>query len=64
MMYTNLYVYKAPPRYMTGKLYWRLKKNDKWTWVPVNLKSFEFWDFLDSLGLSLWDIETKIVEEE
>lgn len=49
---------------MTGKLYWRIKKNGKWTWAPVNLKSAEFWEFLDSHGLSLWDIETKMVEEE
>ena len=31
-MYTNLYVYTALPIDMTGKLYWRIKKNGKWTW--------------------------------
>jgi hypothetical protein len=31
-MYTNLYVYTPLPIDMTGKLYWRLKKNGKWTW--------------------------------
>jgi hypothetical protein len=50
---------------MAGKLYWRVKKNERWTWKPVNLEGSEFWDYLDSLGLDLWDIETKrILEEE
>lgn len=31
-MYTNLYVYIALPSNMAGKLYWRIKKNGKWTW--------------------------------
>ena len=34
-MYTNLYVYTAYRQYMSGKLYWRYKKNGKWTWKPV-----------------------------
>lgn len=34
-MYTNLYVYKAPRLFMSGKLYWRIKKDGKWTWKPV-----------------------------
>ena len=34
-MYTNLYVYKAPRLFMSGKLYWRYKKDGKWTWKPV-----------------------------
>lgn len=38
-MYTNLYVYKAPRRFMSGKLYWRIKKDGKWTWRPA--KSME-----------------------
>jgi len=44
---------------MTGKLYWRIKKNDKWTWRPVVIEGSAFWDYLDSHGLALWDIETK-----
>ncbi len=35
MMYTNLYVYTAPRLFMSGKLYWRIKKNGKWTWTPA-----------------------------
>jgi len=34
-MYTNLYVYTAYRQYMSGKLYWRYKKDGKWTWKPV-----------------------------
>jgi len=34
-MYTNLYVYTAYRQYMSGKLYWRIKKDGKWTWAPV-----------------------------
>jgi len=34
-MYTNLYVYKAPRLFMSGKLYWRYKKDGNWTWRPV-----------------------------
>ena len=51
---------------MSGKLYWRIKKNDKWTWRPVVVDG-EFKEFnkiLDSLGLTLWDIETMRKEEE
>ena len=35
-MYTNLYVYIALPIDMTGKLYWRIKKNGKWTWTAAS----------------------------
>jgi len=34
-MYTNLYVYTASRLFMSGKLYWRIKKDGKWTWKPV-----------------------------
>lgn len=34
-MYTNLYVYKPPRLFMAGKLYWRIKKDGKWTWKAV-----------------------------
>ncbi|AXH77303.1 MAG: hypothetical protein [Circoviridae sp.] len=30
----NLYVYTALRRFM-AKLYWRIKKNGKWTWVAA-----------------------------
>jgi len=40
-MYTNLYVYTAYRQYMSGKLYWRIKINGKWTWRPV-VPSTEF----------------------
>jgi len=40
-MYPNLYVYKSPRQFMSGKLYWRYKKNGKWTWKPV-VASTEF----------------------
>ena len=36
-MYTNLYVYTAYRQYMSGKLYWRIKKDRKWTWKPAEL---------------------------
>jgi len=41
MMYTSLYVYMAPRQFMSGKLYWRYKKNGKWTWKPL-VPSTEF----------------------
>jgi len=31
----NLYVYTALRRFM-AKLYWRIKKNGKWTWKAAN----------------------------
>ena len=34
-MYTNFYVYKTLRLFMSGKLYWRIKKNGKWTWTPA-----------------------------
>jgi hypothetical protein len=34
-MYTNIYVYTAYRQYMSGKLYWRIKKDGKWTWTPA-----------------------------
>lgn len=40
-MYTNFYVYKALRLFMSGKLYWRIKINGKWTWRPV-VPSTEF----------------------
>ena len=53
-MYTNLYVYMAPRLYMSGKLYWRIKKDGNWTWKPVvidgEFKEFlELWTHLDLL---------------
>ncbi len=36
-MYTNLYVYMTPRLFMSGKLYWRLKVNGKWTWRPAKI---------------------------
>lgn len=33
-MYTLIYgMYTR--QYMAGKLYWRVKKNGKWTWTPA-----------------------------
>ncbi|MBA7544653.1 hypothetical protein ES705_37014 [subsurface metagenome] len=36
-MYTNLYVYMAYRQYMSGKLYWRIKKDGKWTWTSAEV---------------------------
>jgi len=38
-MYTNLYVYKSPRLFMSGKLYWRIKKNGKWTFRAAKMGS-------------------------
>jgi hypothetical protein len=56
-----------------AKLYWRIKRpickdgsGGYWTWRPVVVDG-EFKEFnriLDSLGLTLWDIETMRQEEE
>ena len=43
-------------RVYMAKLYWRVKKNDKWTWRPVSPKLMQI---LNNLGLSLWDIEVE-----
>jgi len=40
-MYTNFYVYMAYRQYMSGKLYWRIKKDGKWTWRPVIVHSID-----------------------
>lgn len=40
-MYTNLYVYKPLRLFMAGKLYWRIKKDGKWTWKPARYGFFE-----------------------
>jgi len=65
-LYTYLYILVYIGQYMSGKLYWRYKKNDKWTWRPVTVDGDhkEFWKIMDSLGLTLWDVETMWREEE
>jgi len=40
-LYTSLYVYKAPRLFMSGKLYWRIKKDGKWTWTPATVSVAE-----------------------
>jgi len=40
-MYTNFYVYMAYRQYMSGKLYWRLKKGGKWTWKPARVNMMQ-----------------------
>lgn len=37
-LYTNLYVYKSLSSDM-ARLYWRVKKNGKWTWTPATLEN-------------------------
>ena len=41
-MYAKPYVYMSLPVSMTGKLYWRLKKNGKWTWKRAELGIYSF----------------------
>lgn len=36
-MYTKVYVYNSPPLFMSGKLYWRIKKHGKWTWTSAEV---------------------------
>jgi len=54
-MYTNLYVYKALPLYMSGKLYWRYKKDGKWTWKPAKVVSTS--DALNAIVVRKWEEE-------
>lgn len=54
-MYTNLYVYKAPSSDM-ARLYWRVKKNGKWTWTPATLQNTK--------GIEGYDPEYAYYEEE
>ena len=35
-MYTNFYVYTVYRQFMSGRLYWRIKKDGKWTWEPAH----------------------------
>ncbi len=56
-MYTNLYVYMGYRRYMSGKLYWRYKKEGKWTWKPLVTES----SFEEQLIQRMY---TRIAEEE
>ncbi len=57
----TLYTYPYIPVYtgkdMSGKLYWRYKKNDKWTWRVVTP------DVLDMIMCGA-DIETAWKQEE
>jgi hypothetical protein len=64
-LYTYPYILVYIGQYMSGKLYWRYKKDGNWTWRPVvvNGEFKEFHKILDSLGLTLWDIETMREEE-
>ena len=48
-MYTNLYVYMAPRLYMSGKLYWRMKKDGKWTWTPAHVELTDGWLVVEPL---------------
>lgn len=56
-LYTSLYVYIAYRINMSGRLYWRYKKEGNWTWRPVTPK------VLDMLMCGA-DIETAWKEEE
>jgi len=45
-----------------AKLYWRIKKNSKWTWKPVRGLDQGYTEFLKELelhNLSLWEIVTE-----
>ena len=33
----RLYVYMAFRLFMSGKLYWRIKKNGRWTWTAAHV---------------------------
>lgn len=48
-MYTNLYVYKALRLFMSGKLYWRIKKDGKWTWTPAHVEITDGWLIVEPL---------------
>lgn len=41
MMYTNSYKLCIHGLNMAGKLYWRVKKDGKWTWKPAEV--YELW---------------------
>ncbi len=55
-MYTNVYVYKPPRLFMAGKLYWRIKKDGKWTWKPAQV--------CDEYGIDQPDLVVVWKEEE
>ena len=42
MFCIQMYKYNCiQPRYMSNKLYWRIKKNGKWTWKPAKVTEVE-----------------------
>lgn len=60
-MYTNRFGV-----YMAGKLYWRLKKDGKWTWQKAQLV-FADRDYLNNQVhalIELGDVQTDLGEEE
>ena len=60
-MYTNRFGV-----YMAGKLYWRIKKDGKWTWKKCDLV-FADRDYLNHQVhalINLGDVETDLGEEE
>jgi hypothetical protein len=66
-MYTDTSISQCLLAVYMARLYWRVKKDDgKWTWRPVSVDGShkEFWKIMDSLGLTLWDVETMWRKEE
>jgi len=54
-MYTNRFGV-----YMAGKLYWRIKKDGKWTWKPATVTGWT----TDGYGGHIVEPEGGIAEEE
>ena len=50
-MYTRLYVYKPTGTNM-AKLYWRYKKEGKWTWKPLEINDEFTMTLIDRLRTS------------
>ena len=59
-MYTYLYVYKSLSSDM-AKLYWRHKKNGKWTWIAASIVHEEW--TADELTVYIDNVPGKEEEE-
>tara|TARA_B100000459_G_C8552157_1_gene189988 strand:+ start:619 stop:762 length:144 start_codon:yes stop_codon:yes gene_type:complete len=47
---------------MMAKLYWRVKRNGKWTWTAAKFKTVNWWHTKDTLKAVIYD--PKEEEEE
>jgi len=48
---------------MAGKLYWRIKKDGKWTWVPARVHTVKELPSISSTRYTIRDLEVNTNED-